>query len=143
MIDETDRMDEEDRDPAPDPVIQVALRELGPEPMEAVDWDRLVDVIAARAREHFAVVDRRTEWWQPMAAWARPAIPLGLAAAIALFLVLRSFPGSDEGASVAESTDTVAPAEAILLGDELARSIYQGDSPTLLEAAFAYEEPAQ
>ncbi len=66
---------------------------------------------------------------------------LMLAAAIALFLVLRSVAGSNENlTSVPESADAVGPAEAILLGDELAQSIYQGDSPTLLQAAFGYEE---
>jgi hypothetical protein len=135
-------IDETDRDPTRDPALESVLRDLGPEPpMEAVDWDRLAGAISARARERLAVRDRKVVWWQPMAAWARPAIPLGLAAALALFLVLRSVAGSDENlAGAPESADAVGPAEAILLGDELAQSIYRGDSPTLLQAAFGYEE---
>src|SRR5687768_11513736 len=102
-------IDETDRDPTPDPVLESALRDLSPEPpMEAVDWDRLAGTIATRARERFRVRDRKAVWWQPMAAWARPAIPLGLAAAIALFLVLRSVAGSDENLTgVLESADAV------------------------------------
>jgi hypothetical protein len=136
-------IDESDHDPARDPVLASALRDLGPEPpVGEVDWDRLADKVAARAREGYAVPAARAVWWQPLAAWTRPAIPLGLAAAVALVLVLRSVTGSDEPLTLAaESTDAMAPAEAILLGDELARSIYQGDSPTVLQEVFASEEP--
>ncbi|HKY59925.1 MAG TPA: hypothetical protein VJP59_02840 [Gemmatimonadota bacterium] len=116
--------DETDRDPTRDPVLASALRELAPEPpMDEVDWDRLERRISARAREAVA-------WWQPIAAWARPAIPLGLAAGIALFVVVLRSPA-----------DTAESAEPLLLGDELAQSVYQGDSATLLQAALSGEDP--
>ena len=122
--------DDIDRDPARDPVLASALRELGPEPpMETVDWDRLERSVSARARERFAARVRRAPWWQPMAAWARPAIPLGLAAGIALFVVVLRSPA-----------ETAEAAEPLLFTDQLAQSVYQGDSATLLQAALAGED---
>jgi hypothetical protein len=117
--------DEMDRDPARDPALASALRELGPEPsMDRVDWDRLERRISDRAREGL----RRIPWWQPMAAWARPAIPLGLAAGIALFVVLLRSPAEDAGA-----------AEPLLAGDPLAQAVYGGESAILLETSLADE----
>jgi hypothetical protein len=121
--------DDIDRDPARDPVLASALRDLGHEPpMEAVDWDRLERSVSARARERFAARILRAPWWQPMAAWARPAIPLGLAAGIALFVVVLRSPAEDAGA-----------AEPLLAGDPLAQAVYGGESAILLETSLADE----
>jgi hypothetical protein len=122
--------DDIDRDPARDPVLASALRDLGHEPpMVAVDWDRLERSVSARARERFAARILRAPWWQPMAAWARPAIPLGLAAGIALFVVVLRSPA-----------ETAEAAEPLLFADQLAQSVYQGDSATLLQTALAGED---
>ena len=125
--------DDIDRDPARDPLLESALRDLGPEPpMEAVDWGGLERTVAARARERYAARIRRAPWWQPMAAWARPAIPLGLAAGFALFVVVLRSPA-----------DTAEAAEPLLLADQLAQSVYRGDSATLLQTALAGEDPGE
>jgi hypothetical protein len=117
--------DEMDRDPARDPALASALMELGPEPpMAEVDWERLERRISDGARERL----RRTPWWQPMAAWARPAIPLGLAAGIALFVVLLRSPAED-----------AAAAEPLLAADPLAQAVYGGESAILLETSLAEE----
>ena len=117
--------DEMDRDPARDPALASALMELGPEPpMNEVDWHRLERRISDGARERL----RRTPWWQPMAAWARPAIPLGLAAGIALFVVLIRSPAED-----------AAAAEPLLAADPLAQAVYGGESAILLETSLAEE----
>jgi hypothetical protein len=125
--------DEMDRDPARDPALASALRELGPEPpMDQVDWDRLERRISDRARERFGrepIAGRsRAPWWQPMAVWARPAIPLGLAAGIALFVVLVRSPAEDAAAAV-----------NLLAADPLAQAVYQGESAILLETSLAEE----
>jgi hypothetical protein len=63
-----------------------------------------------------------------MAAWARPAIPLGLAAGIALFVVLIRSPAED-----------AAAAEPLLAADPLAQAVYGGESAILLETSLAEE----
>lgn len=132
MTDEAGRLPAHDPldDPARDPALASALRDLGPEPpMEAVDWDRLERAVAARARRQFGSRRPGAAWWQPVAAWARPAIPLALAAGIALLLaVLRLSPGTAE------------PTELLLLGDEVAVSVYLDDPAFLLRAAFTSED---
>ncbi len=121
--------DDLDRDPARDPALASALEHLGLEPpMDEVDWERLERRISARARARFAARIRKAPWWQPMAAWAKPAIPLGLAAGIALFVVVLRSPADDAEA-----------AEPLLFGDALAQSVYQGESATLLQTALAEE----
>lgn len=132
MTDETRRLPVHDpmEDPERDSALASALRDLGAEPpMEAVDWNRLEQAVAARARQQFGWRRPSAAWWQPLAAWARPAIPLGLAAAIALLVaVLRLSPGTDE------------PTELLLLGDEVAVSVYLDDPALLLRAAFTSED---
>jgi hypothetical protein len=122
---------EHDRDPARDSVLAAALADLDPEPpTDAVDWDRLERTVALRAREHLAGRSPGAAWWELVAAWARPAIPLGVAAGIVLFLVVLRLP-----ARPAE------PPEPLLLGDEVAESVYRGDPGLLLRAAFTSEDP--
>jgi hypothetical protein len=129
--------DEIERDPARDAVLASALRDMGPEPpMDAVDWDRLeravaARAVAARAGQRFAALGPGVPWWQPVAAWARPAIPLGLAAGVALLLAVLRVP-----------VGTAEPAEPLLLGDEVAESVYLDDPTLLLRAVFISEGAA-
>jgi len=118
-----------DRDPARDSVLAAALADLDPEPpTDAVDWDRLERALALRARGRLARRSAGAAWWQPVAAWAGPAIPLGVAAGIALFLVVLRLPA-----------EPAEPPEPLLLGDEVAESVYRGDPALLLRAAFTSE----
>lgn len=80
----TDRLERE-------PEIAAALeRATGRPPFDEVDWTRLH---ARIARDGAASLARRREaptWWNIAASWARPAIPLALAAGIALVLLVRT-----------------------------------------------------
>ena len=66
------------------------------------------------------------------------------AAAIALFLVLRA-PAEQEarGSAATGAMAAADPAEAVLLDNQLAQTIYEGDSGIFLQAVFNYEEPSR
>lgn len=118
------------RDPVRDPRLASALRDLGREPpVNAVDWGRLERTVAARARQRFAVCGPDAAWWQPVAAWARLAIPLSLAAGVALLAAVLRLPAG-----------TPEPAEPLLLGDEVAESIYLEDPAILLRPTSPTED---
>lgn len=80
----TDRLERE-------PEIAAALeRATGMPPFDDVDWAQLHARITRDASATLARLRESPTWWSFAAAWARPAIPLALAAGIALVLLVTS-----------------------------------------------------
>jgi hypothetical protein len=78
-------------DPRPDDALRSELRaEVGEPPYEAVDWERLRARVVSGAAAMLARrrVERPATWWEEAAGWGRAAIPLAIAAGIALAVVL-------------------------------------------------------
>jgi hypothetical protein len=74
-------------DPPRDPALARALRQATADPAAArTDWARLHAAIDAGAAR--IIARRRLAWWDHAAGWARAAIPLAAAAAIALTLLV-------------------------------------------------------
>lgn len=72
-----------------DPAIADALRDLGAgAPAGSVDWGALHRNILRNAEGPLARLRRPSPWWQYMAGWGRAAIPLAMAAILALLTLL-------------------------------------------------------
>jgi hypothetical protein len=76
-------------DPPRDPALGAALRALTRGAATQPDWARLSASIRASAAPRLALRREPAPWWQYTAGWARQAIPVGLAAGIALAVGLR------------------------------------------------------
>ncbi len=75
-------MEHLDREPAPDPRLGAALRDLDPSPAAEVDWERLRASVAARAELPLAR-RRRAAGARRASGWARVVVPAAAAAGIA------------------------------------------------------------
>ena len=72
-----------------DPEIARALRDMGAgAPTGSVDWDTLHRNILRNAEGPLSRLRRTSPWWQYMAGWGRAAIPLALAAILAILTLL-------------------------------------------------------
>jgi hypothetical protein len=123
-----------------DPALGAALRGLeavsAPEP----DWERMHASIRATAAQHLARRQLTAHWWQHAAGWAARAIPVGLAASIALFIGLRALgpggPTPDRATAPASALETMLA----VLFDEAQESSIPADGEELLRAAIAFED---
>lgn len=75
-------------DPPRDPVLAAALRELEGGEAPDPDWERMSHSILAAAAPQLARRQQGLHWWQYAAGWAAHAIPVGLAASVALAIGL-------------------------------------------------------
>jgi hypothetical protein len=101
-------------DPERDPRLAHALRG-APAPDTSLDDDRLRGRIMAAARPRLAQLRaRRRPWWEWTAAWARVAVPVGLAASLAAGVLLIGSPTTAESVS-SVAADTVT-ASGVILG---------------------------
>lgn len=77
----------------PDPRLRALLRDAAPP--EEPAWDALHAAIMRRAALPLARIRaahrENVEWWEPASHWARAALPLAIAASIALILGLTRF----------------------------------------------------
>lgn len=77
----------------PDPRLRALLRDAAP--VEEPAWDALHAAIVRRAALPLARIRaahrEHVEWWEPASGWARAALPLAIAASIALILGLTRF----------------------------------------------------
>jgi hypothetical protein len=127
-------------DPPRDPALGAALRDLGSVSAPEPDWERLHASIRATAAPHLARRQLTAHWWQHAAGWAARAIPVGLAASIALVIGLRALgPGG-----LAPDRET-APASALetmlaILFDDAQEPTIPADGEELLRAAIAFED---
>jgi hypothetical protein len=80
------------RDPPRDPEIAAILAAALPGGADEMDGARLRSAILARAQDHLARLRHQPLWWEYAATWAKPAVPLALAAALALTFVVGSIP---------------------------------------------------
>jgi hypothetical protein len=94
------------RDPPRDEELAAMLAAALPEGGNEMDGARLRGAIMARARDHLAKLRHQPLWWEYAATWARPAVPLALAAALALAFVVGSIPlpGHSPASEVAIAT---------------------------------------
>ncbi len=101
-------------DPERDPRLAQALRG-APAPDTSLDDDRLRGRIMAAARPRLAQLRaRQRPWWEWTAAWARVAVPVGLAASLAAGVLLIGSPTPVESVS-SVAADTVT-ASGVILG---------------------------
>jgi hypothetical protein len=121
-------MTEQHGDLQHDAALSDALRDATPAPpIDDVDWQTLHAGVMRRAAPLLARAPRQS-WWQLIAGWSMPAIPVGTLAAAALLLIVASnalLPRTRPAA-----TDTVA---FITLEEELAL----GSAPLLAAGADA------
>ena len=97
-------------EPLRDPELSARLaRVAGPVPYGEVHWD----LLAARVRRAAAARRRPVSWWTLLAAWARPGVPIALAAGILAAVVVAQHEGAAQ----------VRPAEALLLATTATDSV--------------------
>ena len=80
------------RDPPRDPELAAWLRAAEDERRVQVDAARLCATIRARAELPLALLRRQPLWWEYTARWARPVLPLALAASLVLAWLVGSTP---------------------------------------------------
>lgn len=100
-------------DPERDPRLADALRGT-PTPSSSLGDDQLRSRIMAAARVRVAQLrSRQRPWWEWTAAWARVAVPVGLAASLAAGVLLVQNPTSIESIT-SVAADTVTASGVIL-----------------------------
>jgi hypothetical protein len=96
-------------EPLRDPELSARLaRAVGPVPLDEVHWGAL----ATRIRQGAAARRRPVAWWALLAAWARPGVPIALAAGILAAMVVAR-----------ESAAQSPTAEALLLATTAADTV--------------------
>ena len=84
-----------------DPEIQAALlRHEGEPPFDQVSWDSLHRSILERTLQEFITVRRTLTWLDYTVRWARAAIPLAVAAILAIVLLLPDGNHSEDPATL-------------------------------------------
>lgn len=127
-------------DPAPDPALATLLRHAADHPSPAPDWERLRRAITAAAARHLLRRRGAGTWWYHAAAWAGRAIPIGLAASIALIFGMRAVtPDQPASASAASARLTVETVLAAVIDDAL-ETILPASRDDLLRAAILIED---
>lgn len=109
-----------DQDPAPDPVLRIALDDVFPElPEQEVDWEALRRSVARAAEAPLARRRAQLEWRERARRWLRPTFPIAVTAAaatLAAILLLRE-PAAEIPAL--PPIEAMAPAEMQLAVEEL------------------------
>ena len=137
-------------DPERDPQIREALASrygAGPQPSEE-EWEAFRQRLITAARARLTRRGVRQRWWDHAARWARPAIPLGLAASLTLAVGL-AFSGFSTGSSPESAAlalpaaedpyrveDVLASAASETLPDDL---LISGDPGRLPDDTLEYE----
>lgn len=127
-------MNDFDREPAPDPELESALRSLDPPPVD-VDWERLRRSVNGRAE--LPLARRRSASRAGRTPWAWAALPAAAAAAVALALLL---PGGTVDAPGGEgSAPAAAGAPGTPMADPEMELLYAavGSEDAILHAVFA------
>ena len=131
-----------------DPELARALREAGGDvPFDEVHWDalhaRIVDGARLALARRRAATRRAPTWIELAASWARPAIPLALAASIALMVVLGRIgepTATTETASLDPESALAGAVSANRSGDDVVRVIYGASREAwMLDEVFSVE----
>jgi hypothetical protein len=101
------------RDPPRDPRIAAWLAGANVEPVEA-DAAGLYAAIMARAQLPLARLRRPPQWWEYMASWSRPALPVAIAAGLALAFLVGSLPVPGPGPAPMLAAESLPPLEDVL-----------------------------
>lgn len=126
-------------DPSPEPALAAALRELAAPP-PIPDWEGLRRSITDTATRHLARRRGAAPWWHHAAGWAGRAIPIGLAASIALTFGLRAI--APDTPAPAPGTATRLTLEMVLtkVFDEALETTLPTSGDDLLRAAILIED---
>lgn len=127
-------------DPPRDSALGAALRSLAPGSTPEPDWGRLHTSIRGSAAPHLARRQLTAHWWQHAAGWAGRAIPVGLAASIALSIGLRALSPGGLAPDPATASATAFETMLISLFDETSEPTIPADGDELLRAAIAFED---
>ncbi len=126
-------------DPPRDPALATALRGAVDGAVAGPEWERLHHAIQTAAAFHLARRRVDATWWQHAAGWAGRAIPVGLAASIALVFGLRVL---GPHAPLPEPAPPAATLESMLLTllDDALETTLPADGDELLRVAFPFED---
>lgn len=85
------------QEPERDLELTEALRRLeGDADLDEAGWKRLRASIASGAVRHFATPREPIAWWEYIAGWARPALPLAAAVGVLLLLLAQLDLGTNQ-----------------------------------------------
>lgn len=127
-------------DPAPDPALGALLRELTDHQAPPPNWERLRRAINDAAAGQLLRRRGGITWWHHAASWAGRAIPIGLAASIALIFGLRAgTPGEPAPTSAEPARLTVDMILATVIDDAF-ETILPASRDELLRAAILIED---
>jgi hypothetical protein len=102
------------RDPPRDDELATLLAAALPDGADEMDGARLRVAIVARARDHLARLRHQPLWWEYAAGWARPAVPLALAAGLALAYLVGSMPLPERSPATEVAVVTLPTIEDVL-----------------------------
>lgn len=128
------------RDPPRDPELAAVLREVDAAAPDRLDAGRLRAAVLARAEPALAARRQQARWWEHAARWARPAIPLALAASLALAYLVGNT--TLPTGSAPETTAASLPHLEDVLSSELPDAEYrvmvssEGETEALLRLAL-------
>lgn len=130
-----------DTDPPRDPALGAALRALTRGAATQPDWARLSASIRATAAPRLALRREPAPWWQHAAGWARQAIPVGLAAGVALTVGLRILgPGARVPDQFAKAPAALDEVLAAIFDEPQGELAFPADRDELLLAALLRED---
>lgn len=128
-------------DPPRDPALGAALRVLTGGAVPRPDWTRLSASIRAAAAPQLALRRDPAPWWQHTAGWATQAIPVGLAAGVALTIGLRILgPGTRVPDHFTTAPTTLEEVLAAAFDEPQGELAFPGDGDELLRAALLSED---
>jgi hypothetical protein len=127
-------------DPIRDPALAAALRELDNGEAPHPDWDRLRQSIRAAAAPRLARRQSTAHWWQHAASWASHAIPIGLAASIALAIGLGTLAPGGAAPEPAGTPEMAFESMLAIVFDEAQELSIPVDGDELLRAAIQIED---
>lgn len=130
-----------DTDPPRDPALAAALRESTGGAAPQPEWARLSASIRAAAAPRLALRREPAPWWQHTAGWARQAIPVGLAAGVALAVGLGMLgPGGRAADQFATTPVALEEVLAAILDEPQDELAFPADGDELLFAALLRED---
>lgn len=127
-------------DPVPEPALAAALHELTAPPAPVPEWEVLRRAITGAAARHLARRRGAATWWYHAAGWAGRAIPVGLAASVALTFGLRAIAPDSPAPAPGSTTRLTLEMVLVAVFDEALETILPASGDDLLRAAILIED---